>query len=31
MHGDRGHEALSENGDWLLLHRELPIELLAVG
>ena len=26
-----GHEALSENGDWLLLHRELPIELLAVG
>jgi hypothetical protein len=26
-----GHEALNENGDWLLLHRELPIELLAVG
>ena len=23
-----GHEALTETGDWLLLHRELPIELL---
>jgi hypothetical protein len=26
-----GHEALGENGDWLLLHRELPIELLPLG
>jgi hypothetical protein len=26
-----GHEALSENGDWLLLHRELPLELLPIG
>ena len=26
-----GHEALSENSDWLLLHRELPIELISVG
>ena len=26
-----GHEALSENGEWLLMHRELPIELLALG
>jgi hypothetical protein len=26
-----GNEALGENGDWLLLHRELPIELLPIG
>ncbi len=26
-----GHETLIESGDWLLLHRELPIELLPVG
>ena len=26
-----GHEALAENGDWLLMHRALPIELLQVG
>jgi hypothetical protein len=26
-----GHEALSENGDWLLMHREMPIELLSIG
>ena len=25
-----GHEALIENGDWLVLHRDLPIELLPV-
>jgi hypothetical protein len=25
-----GHEALSENTDWLLLHRELPIQLISV-
>jgi hypothetical protein len=25
-----GREALSENGDWLLLHRELPIQLISV-
>jgi hypothetical protein len=25
-----GREALIENGDWVLLHRELPIELLRV-
>jgi hypothetical protein len=26
-----GHEALAENGDWVLMHRALPIELLQVG
>ena len=26
-----GHEALEENGDWVLLHRALPIELLQIG
>lgn len=26
-----GHEALAENGDWVLMHRELPIELLQIG
>ena len=25
-----GREALAENADWVLLHRELPIELLRV-
>lgn len=25
-----GREALAENGDWVLMHRELPIELLRV-
>jgi hypothetical protein len=25
-----GHEALSENSDWLLMHRELPIQLISV-
>jgi hypothetical protein len=26
-----GHEALAENGDWVLMHRALPIELLQIG
>ncbi|MBD5635978.1 MAG: hypothetical protein IAI49_16035, partial [Candidatus Eremiobacteraeota bacterium] len=26
-----GHEALAENGDWILMHRALPIELLQIG
>jgi hypothetical protein len=25
-----GREALAENGDWVMLHRELPIEMLHV-
>ena len=25
-----GHEALSENGDWLLMHREFPIQLISM-
>jgi hypothetical protein len=25
-----GREALAENGDWLMIHRELPIELLHI-
>ena len=25
-----GHESLSENGDWLLMHRERPIQLISV-
>jgi hypothetical protein len=25
--GDLGKEALAEHGDWLMLHRERPIEL----
>ena len=27
---DIGREAVVENGEWVLLHRELPIELLSV-
>jgi hypothetical protein len=26
-----GHEALAENGDWILMHRARPIELLQIG
>jgi hypothetical protein len=27
---DVGREALMENGDWVILHREMPIEMLRV-